>query len=359
MLGHFKDMLHLPDIVAAVVGGGHNVALFFALSGFILTYRYWDAFAGGVHAAPLRSFYVARVARIYPSYVLALLVLTGLYVLENRLWPGTIVYPANTFTSWLANLFALQTFARTVATQQYWNAPAWSISTEFCFYFVFPFLVAWVVRRCRSRASLLGLLLATTLFAIAMQAWALYMVYGQGWSREIWVDLVATRNIFWRIQQFMVGVVGARLLYGGHLAALSRPEVRNRVLALSLAVVLAVNLAPWPEDERAAVIMRQYRLEVFYMFPVTGIIVALAAGRTFLSGFLERPLMVLLGHASYGLYIFHWIPWVALTHASQRGWAVQPFGVTVVILLTILASIACYISYERPVRQWIRRRLAP
>src|SRR6185437_9215949 len=272
LLGHFQDMLGMPDTVAALVGGGQYVSLFFALSGFILTYRYWDTFSGGVERGALRRFLVARFARIYPSYVLALVALTIVYAVESHDHPGSILYPGNLVVSWLVNLFALQTFARSVPTQQYWNSPSWSVSTELCFYLMFPLLVLWIARHCRTRAALLGLLAASIALSAALYAATLVLVFDHGWQRELWLDLVATRNVFWRTHQFVIGVVGARLLYGGHLPWLSRPAARNALLVASLALVTAMNLAPWPADDHAIMILRPYRLEIAYLFPFAGII---------------------------------------------------------------------------------------
>jgi len=358
LLGHFQDMLGMPDTVAALVGGGQYVSLFFALSGFILTYRYWDTFSGGVERGALRRFLVARFARIYPSYVLALVALTIVYAVESHDHPGSILYPGNLVVSWLVNLFALQTFARSVPTQQYWNSPSWSVSTELCFYLMFPLLVLWIARHCRTRAALLGLLAASVALSAALYAATLVLVFDHGWQRELWLDLVATRNVFWRTHQFVIGVVGARLLYGGHLPWLSRPAARNALLVASLALVTAMNLAPWPADDHAIMILRPYRLEIAYLFPFAGIIVALAAGRTFLSRIMEAPLLVLLGHASYALYIFHWIPWVIILHTPE-GLDPNPLWVAFAILATAIFSVVCYLCYEKPVRRFLRRKLDP
>lgn len=359
LMGHFNEFLHIPASIMQWFSGGHYVSYFFALSGFILTYRYWDTFAEGVSLRGFHGYFVARIARIYPSYVLALVLITGVFVAMNRMHPGAVTFPGNTVTSWLVNLLALQTFARSYDTQQYWNAPAWSISTEFCFYAMFPFILAWIARRCRGRSCLLWLAVAATVAGIAAQTATLVLVYVYGWDRTFWVDIVASRNIFWRLQQFMIGVVAARLLYGGHLPSLERPAVRNAVLAAGIAAFSAMNAAPWPDGDVAPVIMRQFRLEIFYMFPFAAVIVALAAGPTFASRFLQHRGMVLLGDASYGIYIFHWIPWMALAFAVNRGWRPTPMAVTTVILLTIVFAVACYIWYERPARWFLRRRFGP
>src|SRR5690242_18897656 len=71
-----QNMVGSPDWLRAMVGaGGVGVQLFFVLSGFILTYTYQaqDGLRG-----TWRRFWWARFARIYPLYLLSLVVLVPL-----------------------------------------------------------------------------------------------------------------------------------------------------------------------------------------------------------------------------------------------------------------------------------------
>jgi peptidoglycan/LPS O-acetylase OafA/YrhL len=271
--------------------------------------------------------------------------------------PGSFGYPSNPVTSWLANLFALQTFAPSVLTQQIWNGPSWSISTEFGFYLACPFILAAVAQHVRSLPRLAALLAASVAFAIAMQAFTLVMVFGHGWSQAFWVDIVASRNIFWRFPEFLTGVTCARLLYGGHLRVLEGAGARNALLVASLALMSFLNVAPWPSEPREIVVMRQFRLDVAYMIPFAGIVLALAAGPTFASPLLKRPSMVFLGDISYGIYIYHWIPWTLISHAGAAGFHAPVWLVTAVIVGTIMFSAASYLWYERPARLYLRKKL--
>ena len=79
LLGHFQPYIGLPPWLGWMAGG-FGVSFFFVLSGFILTYRYWDDFAAGVAGRPYRRYIVARFARIYPCYALALVLMTALYL---------------------------------------------------------------------------------------------------------------------------------------------------------------------------------------------------------------------------------------------------------------------------------------
>jgi peptidoglycan/LPS O-acetylase OafA/YrhL len=356
VIGHFADMLALPPIVARFISGGIGVSFFFVLSGFILCYRYWDTFSNGVRANDFRMYFVARIARIYPLYVLALVLITGLYFAVVTIRPGAINFPANVVTSWLANLFALQTFAPTVATQQFWNAPSWSISTEFGFYLLLPFILALIAKYIRDTASLVLLLGFTIAMGIVAQATTMIMVLGFQMDRVILLDHFASRNIFWRLPEFVVGVITARLLYGGHLSWLSEKSHRNLLLAMSVAFVVALNLAPWPENGQSFMIMRQFRLDLGYMIPFACVVVSLAAGPTFLSNVLQRPFSETLGEASYGLYILHWTPWMGLTMGHAAGMPVTPAMTAIAIVLTVLFSVASFLWFERPLRVAIRQR---
>jgi peptidoglycan/LPS O-acetylase OafA/YrhL len=355
LFGHYAPYLRLPEGMGWLLGG-YGVSFFFVLSGFILCYRYWDDFAPGVTAPRYRAFFVARVARIYPSYAAALVLITLVFVAIDRLDPRLGVFPPNAIESWLANLLALQTFAPTYATQQNWNSPAWSISTEFGFYAACPIILALLARHARTAGRLWAAFAAAAAFGALMQAVVLWLVFRHGWDRDYWLDIVASRNIVWRIPDFIAGVVAARLLYGGHVPELQRRGTRDALLAASLAVVAFLNAAPWPSDDTAHYILRQFRLDLAYMFPFAGAVAALAAGPTFLSPLLKRPTLVFLGNASYGIYIYHWIPLICIIIATAGGRHLHPAAVAAVVAGVVLFSAASYAWYETPMRRWLRVR---
>ena len=69
---HLDALMDLPGGIRNIIRTGYvSVSLFFVLSGFILAYTYH---AGREDASlDRRSFWVARVARIYPVYLVGLL----------------------------------------------------------------------------------------------------------------------------------------------------------------------------------------------------------------------------------------------------------------------------------------------
>src|SRR5262249_51526881 len=104
--------------------GPMAVSVFFLLSGFVLAYTY-------AQEAKLdaRSFLFARFARIYPVYLLGLLIITVDAYLSGQV---------SSLQNWLLQAALLHDWT----TARFdWNDPSWSLSAEAFFYAVFPFLI--------------------------------------------------------------------------------------------------------------------------------------------------------------------------------------------------------------------------
>ena len=99
--------------------GFAGVGFFFTLSGFILTYVYQDTIN-------IKKFYLNRFARIYPLHILTLFTVIVLYKISE-------------VKALFLNIFLLQAFSHADAFT--YNAPSWSLSCEFLFYSLFPYLI--------------------------------------------------------------------------------------------------------------------------------------------------------------------------------------------------------------------------
>lgn len=135
--------------------------------------------------------------------------------------------------------------------------------------------------------------------------------------------------------------------------------MRNVILTAGFIAAIALNIAPWPTGDLAYLATRQLRYDVLCMIPFTIIIAALAAGPTLLSPILALRPSVFLGDISYGVYIYHWIPWTVVAIAIDRRVPVSNSQLVIVIFATIIFAAASYIGYERPMRLYLRRKLGP
>jgi peptidoglycan/LPS O-acetylase OafA/YrhL len=133
--GHFYE---LPLIRGAWLA----VDFFFVLSGFIISYRYIDRLGSLLE---IRSFIIRRFGRLWPLQASVLMVFVGLELVRLVLLKfgafsaDQAAFSNNTLSSLSTNLFLVHSLG--VHDRLTWNAPSWSISTEFYTYLFFAAFV--------------------------------------------------------------------------------------------------------------------------------------------------------------------------------------------------------------------------
>ena len=366
LLMHFSDFVRFPAIIMPVIAsGGIGVTFFFVLSGFVLYHSYGKQFESKLSAKEYVHFFLKRFFRIYPAYLLALLLVTFVNFYVGNVERASNTSTSNLVLSWIANLLALQTFAGNVFTQQFWNAPAWSISTEFVFYLVFPVFVYGVVKRCN---GVFLLLTGIVLFFLTWSVLRTGVVFGAfaGWfEKTFWVDYLSERNAAWRIWEFFIGVFAAKLHLQTRGRWLNAQWQRNTVLVMAIGAVLFVAFGavlygayvPWPVSERFLLLARVFMLGILNALPFAAMILVLASGKCFISPLMDNKLMVHLGECSFALYIYHWIFWLILSHIKLVEGAVDVGMVMLMMLAALATSLLSYNLYEQPIRWWAYRRL--
>jgi peptidoglycan/LPS O-acetylase OafA/YrhL len=254
------------------------------------------------------------------------------------------------------------------------NGPGWSLSAEAFFYLVFPFVAPalWPLTR---RGLLLSLLALWGLAQLAPALYALAPAGGWlgGWQPppDFWIaafnDVPYRRwenpwyafiqyNPLGRLPEFLFGVALGRLY-------LLRPDAAPRPAAWSLAAAAAVAalvaaLAGSSEEVRHSLFFHNGLLTPLYGLLVVG----LARGRLglFSRTVSVRPLVV-LGEASYALYILHLPLLMILEAASSRPAVGDVAGLSFFAryaLVTVLASVAVLRWVEEPARRLLRRWFA-
>ena len=106
-----------------------GVTVFFVLSGFILTVTYREALSRP-DATSVWNFAVARVARIYPVYLLVL----AFVVLQERA-------DGKSTGGWWLHALGGQAWSGDVQTTYRFNSPAWSVGVELFLYACLPLLL--------------------------------------------------------------------------------------------------------------------------------------------------------------------------------------------------------------------------
>ena len=126
------------------------VDFFFILSGFVLCHVYDHWFKDGVQLADFKRFAIARFARVYPLHLAMLLTVALIFGVSGGLGipKNEIIQTENSLYSFITNLLLLQ--AMNLHTWFSWDHAAWSISTEWWMYMLFPLLVRPFLRLSRA-----------------------------------------------------------------------------------------------------------------------------------------------------------------------------------------------------------------
>lgn len=335
----------LPAPVAAVVDAGYSgVSLFFVLSGFILAHAYGAVATRG--AFPVRTFLGARVVRVYPAYLAALVFALPAFLRELQV---TAHAPAGLKLAGIALSTVLMLQAWIPRWGWWWNTPGWSLSVEAFFYLGFPF-IAPILLRLRA-TTLLGLGLGAWVGAIALAPLASAEFAGDSawWGMDLHQRWLSAWTPVVRLPEFILGICAARALRTPALA----PRVGRFAGAVALAaVVIAASLPPSPARE-------------LLLWPVISlafaVLIAALSSPQHRSP-LSTPLFQRLGNASYSLYLIHAVTQAYLLAAVNRAldpaWGRSWAFFLAYALIAVGLSLVLHDRIELPARRRLRAMLS-
>jgi peptidoglycan/LPS O-acetylase OafA/YrhL len=321
----------LPKLLGTFLSNGYlAVGLFFLLSGFILAYTYEGQIDG---ASGRMRFWEARFARIYPVYLLSLVLS---YTLATRLPFGTrlaVLGMVQAWNPWNPDMAGA------------WNYPAWTLSTEAFFYLCFPFLVPWISRR--SDRALFWLTAA--LLAVCVIGHTPVMGLGDWKNHAVLLEKVIPLPVL-RLPEFLLGVaMGLRFLRDQSAQDQTARGQTSRPLRVYPAVfatlaALSLSLGDWVS---------------VVILPFAVLVYELARGGSWLAKFLSTRVMFLLGGASYAIYLLR-LPVTTWARMAMSGLPARfvRFGELLVPLILILFCILVFRYWEEPARKALRRWFA-
>lgn len=132
--------------------GGWGVPLFFCLSGFILSLPFARQFAGLGRPVDLKRYFVRRVTRLEPPYIMAILLVLGLKLASNAAAPEE---------GWLTHFLTTITYSNWLffGDKSEILSVAWSLEVEVQFYILAPLFAAVFALKRRTRWALLVLMM--------------------------------------------------------------------------------------------------------------------------------------------------------------------------------------------------------
>lgn len=297
--------------------GGWAVFGFFTISGYLIT--------ASRFANPLGRYLLLRVARIYPAFLVCLVVTAGVFApiawaAEGRDWNGFLSTPTTPLAYVLDNL-ALRINAYDVAGEPSavpypgaWNGSLWTLYFEFlCYVLVGVLVCLHVVRR---HPWLLG-----PAFALSVLAWATV----DAWAPGAYPDLLLLARL---LPAFLGGALVHVALRG---RALRRPVA---LAAIALAGVLVVTVDHWGAQLASPLI---------------------AYALLWLSTVLRSPSVVRRHDISYGVYIYAFPVQQLLVYAGAHRLGLVGYDLLAALATAALAVVSWRLV-ERPALHWARHR---
>lgn len=328
-----------PAPLLNLAGSGYTaVSLFFLLSGFILSYSYLNG--AGEMRGTRRAFYVSRFARIYPAYLLAFLLAAP----TNIIWSLRVNHLPTAALKLMTSALAVLTLQQswTPWTAWAWNFPAWSVSVEAFFYLSFPFLAP---RLARLRPSACIKVAGALWIAALIAPVCLYLAKGTTGAPELsdHLQMAVEFTPLLRLPEFAIGILlGRAYRLGFSFGRLSAP------LSYLSATAILVTLALCPSIPHPL-------LANGLLVPLFAcLLFSLAHAKGLLARFLSQPLIVMLGEASYGIYILQ-IPIAYVLRLPPPHTSLKTFGIYLFALLC--ASVLSWRFVESPLRIRIREWL--
>ncbi|MBL0187063.1 MAG: acyltransferase [Candidatus Obscuribacter sp.] len=341
---HGKGIFVFFDNMPEYLAYTQPVCFFFLLSGFILSYVYHDF----KNFDEITQCWLKRFARIWPLHI-------SIFVLRFFMFPKYLLtFPgaAPKLLVMLSNIFMLHGWVPLFQYFFSYNAPSWSISTEFFFYLVFPFILPLVSKR-----PYWSLVVSFAINALAIYACNLANL------PEINEQGIELRGILYiipppRLFEFVLGMVIAKVFLGP--AQNFKPSVTLATLiegfALALTTYLCINTRPI-----AAQLAQQAWIGPAggYWFINTGVplvgfvltIFIMAINRGLFSRLFSLAPFVFLGEISYSVYLLH--------HPllCYHGLYLSQYRDTAALLhfsaILFIASHLMYRWVEAPMRQFI------
>ena len=307
-----------------------SVSFFFLLSGYVLGFVYLRK----GDAVRTRDFWAARFARIYPLYFVMLVVDTQQFLRVELQQHGMMAGLFKTAKVFAANVLMMQAWFTNRLLRI--NVPSWSLCAEVFFYLCFPLLGGWLWK-------LRGVGLWATASALYVGGQALVWVVRPHLGTE---ELLASPPL--HLSTFALGILLARW------QALRKEQRRGAPPLWQVMVVLGLSVG--------GVLLSIWALPLFHvagpynhglLAPVfAGFLWALSTRTTWLSRWLCRGWLVVLGNSSYALYLIH-VPMLRLFR--QFDW-VGEGSYMLYLGLCLGLSVLSFYFFETPVRLWLVER---
>ena len=307
-----------PDFAKNVVGTFHiGVEMFFVLSGFLITYRYYND-----RPINFKKYMVNRIARIYPMYFLLTAGVFIAWFYQNGYWNVEKTIEAVLSFTMTKALFSKYYFA---------GIPqGWTLTLEEMFYLTAP-LYFLLIRRSKWFLAILP---------AAIFASGLFLKDVTNVPENIWGFL--QYDFFFNIFEFFAGIGLAIFMLKKRLTF-----SRNWATWFGLFVLLVFVCG---KSYLSVDIPHFIVLTLVAVFGIVPLLWGLIHEKTIVQKILGSKIFVLLGKSSYVFYLIHkgFIPVFMNDYITENK--------LIIFILLNIVSILMFTCLEEPLNHFIRKK---
>lgn len=334
--------------------GEVGVILFFFISGFVVSQPFLQR---PRDAWKVSAYYRRRLVRIYPPYLVAILLCFVVLGLAGHKPTGADAFERSNLPltqSLIASLFYLHGVVFDAPSRL--NPPMWSLEIEVAFYAVLPPLMMLYarLRSPRLRAAALA-----TFILVAVAASSLLVA-------SLDTDLRLRWGLFYHAYLFLLGVLAADLVGARGPGAVRKGTTGDLLFGAGLLLLVVIGLLMTRYDARMP--GRTYALMVQLATVASlGLLFHGAFSGARASALLRRPWLRLVGTMCYSIYLTHIIVMTAaaellgrLVHVRQV-WLAYAIFLGVLVPASLVAGLLFHVAVERPFARglpWPRRAVA-
>ena len=299
------SLASLPPGWAALDLSFIGVAVFFLISGFVIPLS--------LERSSVRGFFIKRLARIYPTYWIALALGVGALFLSAAYWnrpgihrPGDYIANAALVTEWSGQLDIISV--------------AWTLQIELKFYLLAP-LFAWCIARRSTAALLIWGVGVAVLYWLAVRGCT-------GPAIECWGSRGPIVYVAWEAMYLTFMLIGSVIYahYSGRISALQALGI-----GAAMGACFVFSLLHSHQEALSVDIVRNYAIGLL-------IFVGAYTARRWLR--LTRSLRF-LADISYPLYVVHpLVGYVCMRLLMAQG---APYGLALLVALPLAIILATLI----------------
>jgi peptidoglycan/LPS O-acetylase OafA/YrhL len=333
--GHIGLTLESPSVAHGVLNwtfgaGCTGVELFFCISGFILGLPFARQYLGNAEPVRLKAYYLRRLTRLEPPYIIHLLFVLVVTCLFLRYQPShKYLYHQPAWLAYTLRHIGVSLFYGSGLIYHAYPQPnivLWSLEYEVQFYLLAPLLArVFQVRPAPARRlAIMGLMLLPMALGPLMTAFPWL-----GWT------------LLGKLEFFMAGFLFCDLYLDGHVRVEQRNFIWDFLFFCSLGAVV------W---------LHGFGLDYAFLPWLCLMVLTCAFRGKIFHWVLGHRLVTTIGGMCYTIYMYHWLMisgLIRLTYKIQTHifWVDLLIQFSILSVLIILISSVLFALFERPFMQ--------